>query len=465
MKTVLVSIACVFLAVTLLWAGNGDFIVDGNLGVGTTGPAYPLDVYGIIGINGNQMVYLPDQTQFTGSLIVGNGGGSLAHGSGYDGQLNTFVGIGAGTSNTTGSTNFAVGSYALQSNTTGNQNLALGAGALRANTNGYNNTAIGTSGLFYNNGSYNTAIGTNTLFSASGWDNLAVGYGAGYNPAFQLTSLSQTVFMGSGATAAANGLSNAVAIGYNTQATQSNQVTLGNSSITQTLLNGNVAIGTSNLGSGGSNALLLADGAKPTGLSGTAGLYAAVGTNNVTELFGFDGMGNVKQLTSHACDAPDWMYDTQDGLPMIVREVQLFLGYVRYTNETRQARLIGMTDAEKQGFPASQRTCVFQETFADHEARTGEALTVLVWEDGQAAVKQQMDAARQSLLNTRAGLAAIIAQKTNEAAAARGQSKLDIQSDLSELQQHLNALVIPDSYVIKPIPARLQAALGNSPGN
>jgi hypothetical protein len=262
------------------------------------------------------------------------------------------------------------------------------------------------------------------------------------------------------ATAGVDGLSNVIAIGYNTQATQNNQVTLGNSSITQTLLRGNVGIGSTNLGTGGSNALLLADGAKPTGLSGTAGLYAKV-INNTTELFSFDEAGNETQQTAHAGDAPDWMYDAEDGLPMIVKEVQHFLGYVRYTNQTRQAKLAGMTDTEKQGLSRPQRICVFKESFADHEIRTGEQLTVLVWEDEQAAIKQKKDAEKLALIATQAKLTNLIAEKTKTVGAAQGQRKLFLQQDASDLQQQLSAMVIPDDYEIKPIPPHLQAALGN----
>ncbi|HYA41057.1 MAG TPA: hypothetical protein VEF34_07120 [Syntrophobacteraceae bacterium] len=223
---------------------------------------------------------------------------------------------------------------------------------------------------------------------------------------------------------------------------------------------GSVGIGTTNLGSGGSANLLLGLGAKPSSLSHEAGLYVQnVGSS--AELFAFDESGNAIQISAHAQDAPDYFYDPQDGLPMIVKEVQYFLGYVRYTNKTRMARLVSMTDADKRALSSSQRVCVITETFADHEARTGEQFTLLVWDQEQAAIKQARDAERQAALNAQAALTAAIAQTTLNLASATGGQQTQLQTILADLQQQLSTLVIPGVYQIKPIPPRLQAALNS----
>ncbi|MCL1936932.1 MAG: tail fiber domain-containing protein, partial [Candidatus Azobacteroides sp.] len=114
--------------------------------------------------------------------------------------------------NKTGDNNTANGSSALHDNTTGGGNTATGDGALYYN-NGNNNTANGRQALFSNTtGIYNTANGTNALYSnTTGSYNTAIGYNANVN---------------------AGDLTNATALGYGATATASNQVTIGNSSVT-----------------------------------------------------------------------------------------------------------------------------------------------------------------------------------------------------------------------------------------
>ena len=225
---------------------------------------------------------------------------------------------------------------------------------------------------------------------------------------------------------------------------------------------GNVGIGTTDMGTGGSAALLFGSGAMPTAQTDVAGLYAQYSsTYGAVELFAFDESGNVSQISAHAQEAPDFLYDSQDGLPMIVKEVQYFLGYVRYTNKTRMARLAGMTDADKSALSPSQRVCVITESFADHQARTGEQLTLLVWEQEQAAIQQAKDAQRQAALSNQAALTAAIAQTTQALASATSDVQPQLQQILADLQLQLGNLVIPPVYQMKPVPPRLQAALNN----
>ena len=157
--------------------------------------------------------------------------------------------------------------------------------------------------------------------------------------------------------------------------------------------------------------------------------------------------------------APEVLYDAEESLPTIETEVQYYAGFVRYTNKTRQARLAGMTDAEKQQLSPAQRTCVIKETFAEHEARTGEKLTQLIWEEEQAKIKQMKDAERQRLLDEKARLTAAEA-KDRETASAKGKDKAAVQKESTELREKLKSMQIPEEYVMKPIPPRLQAALG-----
>lgn len=229
-----------------------------------------------------------------------------------------------------------------------------------------------------------------------------------------------------------------------------------NASTAPNYLAGNVGIGTSSL-SGGSSALVFGPGAKP---STGAGLYGAYDANNKTIVKVFDESGNDHQISAHAQDAPEWLYDIEDGMPMIVKETQYFLGYVRYTNQTRAARLSGLTDKEKSSLAPRERVCVFTETFAEHESRTGEQFTLLIWEEQETAIKKQKDFERQIISQTRTALSKAISAKDSELSTVQDDEKKTTQAELDNLKQQMNELAIPQEYQMKSIPPRLAAALG-----
>jgi hypothetical protein len=56
--------------------------------------------------------------------------------------------------------------------------------------------------------------------------------------------MTNSTFLGYGANSSVDGITNSMALGNGAQVTASNQVVLGNSAVTKTLLNGNVGIGT-----------------------------------------------------------------------------------------------------------------------------------------------------------------------------------------------------------------------------
>jgi hypothetical protein len=144
----------------------------------------------------------------------------------------------------TGASNVAIGTDALFGNTTGYTNSALGYQALYVNTTGYNNNAFGNSALVGNTTGYgNSAFGNGTLAqNVGGIYNTAVGFGAGSGTG--LTALYDNTFIGYGASTNLNGAQYSTAIGYNALATASNEVVIGGTNVTQTLLNGKVGIGT-----------------------------------------------------------------------------------------------------------------------------------------------------------------------------------------------------------------------------
>jgi len=184
--------------------------------------------------------------------------GSQALYSSYSGSQNTAIGRISLWSNTTGSGNTAVGHQALWSNTTGGQNVGLGAGALNVNTTGTYNTALGYGALQANiSGSYNIAIGNQAgYFSTTG---------------VLATSSNNSIFIGYDTKPQLSNQTNQVVIGHGATGNGSNSFTLGNDSITKTIVKGNVGIGLTgpstklHIYATQSGALRLADGTQGNG--------------------------------------------------------------------------------------------------------------------------------------------------------------------------------------------------------
>jgi hypothetical protein len=221
---------------------------------------------------------------FLGYQAGNSNAGSHNAGIGYQalyintsGDDNTASGYKALSLNSTGSSNTANGAYALTANTTGENNIAIGKWALPYNTSGSNNTANGYMALFTNStAGKNIAIG-NSALTAQSYDNggtqwnsnnIAIGFEALtlnqpissstgiYNTAvgnlalrsnshghhntacggFALYSNTTGEFNSAfGYVAGAFGsaeVSNTTALGYGCVITASNQVRVGNSSIT-----------------------------------------------------------------------------------------------------------------------------------------------------------------------------------------------------------------------------------------
>lgn len=170
------------------WVDSSNLYNAGaNIGIGTTTPAYKLDVSGDGRFN---------------SVVVG--AGSYAAGN------NTILGNGALGGITNGAANIAVG-YASQANTSsGSANNALGYSALVANATGWYNNAVGYFALGANvDGSANTAVGDLALGNSTGSENTALGAAAGVAN----TIGSYNTFIGRAANAGFDSLMFATAIG------------------------------------------------------------------------------------------------------------------------------------------------------------------------------------------------------------------------------------------------------------
>ena len=249
---------------------NGIIYKDGNrfihdFNYGYSGSTTTVGQNTFIGINaGNLTMGEGVISPFQASYNVGVGASAFT--SNTSGNYNTAVGASSLYSNTSGANNTAFGYSALTSNMSGNYNTAVGASSLYSNTSSANNTAVGYYALYFNtSGISNTALGSYALYNnTSGNSNTALGYHAFYNNktgstnvavginAGMLDASSQpligstnSIFLGGSTKAQSNDQTNQIVIGVNAIGAGSNSVVLGNTSITKTLLRGDIGIGTS----------------------------------------------------------------------------------------------------------------------------------------------------------------------------------------------------------------------------
>jgi hypothetical protein len=157
--------------------------------------------------------------------------GMQALNSNTTGSSNTVTGQASLFNNTSGSNNTSHGYAALFSNTIGNSNTAIGYSALYFSVNNVENTALGANALRNNTNDLNTAIGSSALWSnTTGASNTAVGQSA---LVYNVTGSNNTaVGQSSGPDFGQPGLSNTTALGAVTRCTASNQVRIGNTSVT-----------------------------------------------------------------------------------------------------------------------------------------------------------------------------------------------------------------------------------------
>ena len=146
--------------------------------------------------------------------------GTNAGSSNTTGYFNSFLGACAGYNNTTGYFNSFLGVNTGYNNTTGNANSFLGVGAGYSNTTGYHNSFLGVSAGYNNTtGYYNSFLGRNTGYNnTTGNANSFLGYAAGYHVNQKVDAV------------------NSMGLGANTYTTASNQIVIGNTAITETLL-------------------------------------------------------------------------------------------------------------------------------------------------------------------------------------------------------------------------------------
>lgn len=187
-----------------------------------------------------------NQPDLTTNGIENTAVGNYALRSNTTGLANTAIGFEAMYSNSTGISNTACGIGGLYSNTIGNHNTACGINTLHDNTEGILNTAVGAHSLISNTtGDYNSATGYASLGkNETGNSNTACGTFALYEIDTQSGNTAigshagdyyksdQGTFVGRNAYPNASGYVNVTGLGYDARPTASNQVRIGNSSVT-----------------------------------------------------------------------------------------------------------------------------------------------------------------------------------------------------------------------------------------
>lgn len=181
----------------------------------------------------------------SGATVYNTAVGHQALFTNISGSFNTALGFNALYNNTNWS-NTAIGAHALFDNTSGNDNTGVGRNALSTNISGVFNTALGSNSLRLNTtGTHNTALGSNAMFSNTiGIHNTASGFYAmsgnttgnyntsqGYHSLFGNNTGSLNTALGYRAFFSGT-YSNSTALGSNSIITASNQVRLGDISIT-----------------------------------------------------------------------------------------------------------------------------------------------------------------------------------------------------------------------------------------
>jgi len=172
-------------------------------------------------INGVKSLNIDDRM-----VSIGVGSGSAI----TTGGRNTLVGAHTGMNLTSGFDN-TINGFGINDLTTGSNNTLVGSYAGGNNSTGHHNSAFGYSSLGNLNGApgigFNTAIGSFSGLSITGNanTNVFIGANSGNNVLQKVDAV------------------NSIAIGYQTYTNANNQIVLGNTSITQTLLNGKVGIG------------------------------------------------------------------------------------------------------------------------------------------------------------------------------------------------------------------------------
>jgi hypothetical protein len=201
-------------------AQTNTFPASGNVGIGTTSPAYPLAVNGEVSAGGFCISGANCISGTVDGIPLGLGGGGNSS--------NIAIGINSLLSNTAGLYDVGVGYKPLYDNTSGIMNVGVGYEALYSNTGNSFNVGIGGYSLYENIGSQNIGVGYEALYSnTNGAYNVAIGTQSGFDG---VGIYNDNTFVGAG-------------IGFGANSAVSNNTIIGTDAGYSLQGNGNVMVG------------------------------------------------------------------------------------------------------------------------------------------------------------------------------------------------------------------------------
>ncbi|MFK5856342.1 MAG: tail fiber domain-containing protein [Bacteroidota bacterium] len=212
----------------LLNVGVGKFALEDNIGgFMNTSTGNSSQQKNTNGHNNTSYGYYALKSNLTANYNTAIGSTALQNNTATE---NTALGYASLTANTSGTNNVSVGGNALKANINGHYNTAVGFDALQANQSALYNTALGAKSLYNTTGERNSASGFYSLYSnTTGAYNTAFGYRSGYDN----TTGTYNTFLGYNARANnTTAKTNSTAVGNDAVITASNQVRIGNASVT-----------------------------------------------------------------------------------------------------------------------------------------------------------------------------------------------------------------------------------------
>jgi hypothetical protein len=248
----------------------------------------------LIGYNAGDSITNQDKNVYVGWESGGQGTQNVAVGhyaaNGMTGNYNVAVGDASmGLSTVTGEANTAVGGYSLASHTSGSRNTSIGYYAGYDSTTSADNVFVGNEcGTNVTTGSYNVLLGSEAGKATTTGSNVVA---IGYKAADSLTTGVNSVVIGFNAAGAASTISRGVHIGHESAeslTTGNNNITIGSSSGTKlTTGANNTIIGQSAADAGlygvttGGNNLILGAGANSS--SKTISNEITLGNTSITK--------------------------------------------------------------------------------------------------------------------------------------------------------------------------------------
>jgi hypothetical protein len=142
----------------------------------------------------------------------------------------------------------------------------------------------------------------------------------------------------------------------------------------------------------------------------SARIGAFLDSGGVAQLFVKAEDGTTKQITEHAiADCPPFLLDSIDDMPNVSKEIQPYLGKVRWINRSREALLTQLQfwGTNVNAMPTNKTTFIYVETFQRYNNRlgltNGNGLIIESWTANQDAQQARYDAARLDELAQQAG--------------------------------------------------------------